>query len=301
MGLPDNCDRYLDRLPLSAERRANLSKQLAADGAAPMTALHRALAGDAGTGAAADLANPAYGSVAARLQLAFTQAPIAGQASPADAADRHQMPDISTDDIGRARIAIAPPLQRTPIVAHPWGTLNPLVRWIETANKQFDLRPRAKQRRHKKPARSTELPQPEPLPVAEVDSHDQHKSKSRGNLRRIVLLLLMLAQTAMATYFMSAVLPYHGDKPLELVTLGLFALLFCWVSAGFWTAMAGFLVLMRGTDRYVISREEAAPGPIPASARTAIVMPICNEDVTRVFAGLRATYESVAASGDAGR
>ena len=27
----------------------------------------------------------------------------------------------------------------------------------------------------------------------------------------------------MATYFMSAVLPYHGDKPLELVTLGLFA------------------------------------------------------------------------------
>ncbi|AMO94490.1 glucans biosynthesis glucosyltransferase H domain protein [Collimonas fungivorans] len=257
MDLPDNCDRYLDRLPLSAERRANLSKQLAAAGDAPMATLHQALAGAAGAGAATDLANPAYASVAARLQLAFTQAPITGQAEPAGP---HQMADISTDDSGRARIAIAPPLQRTPIVAHPWGTLNPLVRWIETANKQFDLRPRAKQRRHKKPARSTELPQPEPLPVAEVDSHDQHKSKSRGNLRRIVLLLLMLAQTAMATYFMSAVLPYHGDKPLELVTLGLFALLFCWVSAGFWTAMAGFLVLMRGTDRYVISREEAARG-----------------------------------------
>lgn len=27
-------------------------------------------------------------------------------------------------------------------------------------------------------------------------------------------------------------------------------------------------------------------------------MPICNEDVTRVFAGLRATYESVQASGE---
>lgn len=27
-------------------------------------------------------------------------------------------------------------------------------------------------------------------------------------------------------------------------------------------------------------------------------MPICNEDVARVFAGLRATYESVAATGD---
>ena len=32
-------------------------------------------------------------------------------------------------------------------------------------------------------------------------------------------------------------------------------------------------------------------------ARTAIIMPICNEDVATVFAGLRATCESVAATG----
>ncbi|AIY42496.1 Glucans biosynthesis glucosyltransferase H [Collimonas arenae] len=291
--LPETSERYLDRLPLSAERRAALSAQLRAAGDTSLTALHHALAADgivAGDDALAQT-NPAYASVAARLQLTFSDTPSAVQA----------LPEISTDASGRSRIEIAPPLHRTPIVAHPWGTLNPLVRWIETANSKFDLRPRAKQRRHKKTVRSTALPQPEPLPVAEADSQDQHRSKSRGNLRRIVLLMLMLAQTAMATYFMSAVLPYHGDKPLELVTLGLFALLFCWVSAGFWTAMAGFLVLMRGSDRYVISREDAAPGPIPASARTAIVMPICNEDVTRVFAGLRATYESVAASGELDR
>ena len=35
-------------------------------------------------------------------------------------------------------------------------------------------------------------------------------------------------------------------------------------------------------------------------ARTAIIMPICNEDVATVFAGLRATCESVAATGNAG-
>lgn len=34
-------------------------------------------------------------------------------------------------------------------------------------------------------------------------------------------------------------------------------------------------------------------------ARTAIIMPICNEDVATVFAGLRATCESVAATGHA--
>ena len=39
---------------------------------------------------------------------------------------------------------------------------------------------------------------------------------------------------------------------------------------------------------------------LDADARTAIIMPICNEDVRTVFAGLRATCESVAATGHAG-
>ena len=51
----------------------------------------------------------------------------------------------------------------------------------------------------------------------------------------------------------------------------------------------------------------ATPSPPPLGtrhrfaddARTAIVMPICNEDVARVFAGLRATYESLARTGAA--
>ncbi|MGH8663110.1 MAG: glucans biosynthesis glucosyltransferase MdoH, partial [Burkholderiales bacterium] len=46
---------------------------------------------------------------------------------------------------------------------------------------------------------------------------------------------------------------------------------------------------------HLISRSAvSADAVLPAAARTAIVMPICNEDVRRVFAGLRATYESVA-------
>ncbi|MFC5474929.1 glucans biosynthesis glucosyltransferase MdoH [Paraherbaspirillum soli] len=290
---PTNCNRYLDRLPLTPEQRTALSARCDAAADAPLAALHQALAENAATAAGAALpdVSPAYGSVAARLQLGF--------GLPNTEADQSG-PAISTDACGRTRVQIAPPLKRTPIVAHPWGTLNPLVRWVDRANKKFDLRPLTTPRRHKKQLRSSAGAQalPEPQTPAASDSQDHHKSTLRGNMRRIVLLILMLAQTALASYFMSAVLPYHGAKPLEMVTLGLFALLFCWVSAGFWTAMAGFLVLMRGTDRYVISREDAAPGPIAADARTAIVMPICNEDVTRVFAGLRATYESVANSGE---
>ena len=67
----------------------------------------------------------------------------------------------------------------------------------------------------------------------------------------------------------------------------LFAVLFGWVSAGFWTALAGFLLLARGRDRYRdFAAQRGARRPIRADARTAIVMPICNEDVARVFAGL---------------
>lgn len=118
-----------------------------------------------------------------------------------------------------------------------------------------------------------------------------------GNLRRLTLLSLMLLQTALATMSMARVLPYQGQQPLEIVALALFALLFCWISAGFWTALAGFLVLWRGGDRFAVSSQDARTGPIDAAARTAMVMPVCNEDVARVIAGLRATHESIRQAG----
>jgi membrane glycosyltransferase len=64
--------------------------------------------------------------------------------------------------------------------------------------------------------------------------------------------------------------------------------------------LRGFVLLVLRGDRHSITRS-LAPGlplsEISAKARTAIVMPICNEDVPRVFAGLRATYESLARTG----
>jgi len=78
----------------------------------------------------------------------------------------------------------------------------------------------------------------------------------------------------------------------------LFAILFCWVSAGFWTAIMGFWELLVSKDRYHISGKNLSSAPLDSSARTAIVMPICNEDTTRVFAGLKATYESLKSSSE---
>ena len=58
------------------------------------------------------------------------------------------------------------------------------------------------------------------------------------------------------------------------------------------------MVQLVGGDRHAISRTAAPDAPIAGEARTAIIMPICNEDVNRVFAGLRASYASLARSGD---
>ena len=117
-------------------------------------------------------------------------------------------------------------------------------------------------------------------------------------VRRALLAVLVLAQTGGFAYGMAtSVLPYHGEQPLELAMLGLSAILFAWVSLGFWTAVTGFVLLCCGRDRYAITRSVSPGTALPPDARTAIIMPIRNEHVARVFAGLRATYESVAAVG----
>ncbi|HET7793624.1 MAG TPA: glucan biosynthesis glucosyltransferase H, partial [Rhizobacter sp.] len=114
--------------------------------------------------------------------------------------------------------------------------------------------------------------------------------------RRRALLALVALSAAGATALLDNVLPAQEAVWLRTLQIGLYALLVAWVSAGFFTAMMGFWVLWRG-DPHAMSAARAGHAPIDANARTAIVMPICNEDVPRVFAGLRATYESLAQTG----
>jgi membrane glycosyltransferase len=108
-----------------------------------------------------------------------------------------------------------------------------------------------------------------------------------GRRRRFILAFLVLVPTVIASGFMLQVLPYQGRTPLEVLVALLFGALFGWISIGFWTAFAGFALLLRGGDRYLITRTDAeGAGPIDPAARTAIVMPICEEPVQRVFTGV---------------
>jgi membrane glycosyltransferase len=90
-------------------------------------------------------------------------------------------------------------------------------------------------------------------------------------------------------------LPAGTHPTLRIAQVALYTLLFAWVTAGFTTAMMGVIVQWRG-DRHALSAASVANRPVPMDARTAIVMPICNENVSTVFAGLAATCESLAAT-----
>ena len=88
-----------------------------------------------------------------------------------------------------------------------------------------------------------------------------------------------------------------------LASAGLF-LLFIVLQApvvyGFVLSCTGWWILRRGGDPVRINRT-LPPGEIPDRLpRTAIVMPIYNEDVGRVFQGLRVIYESLKATNHGG-
>jgi membrane glycosyltransferase len=125
-----------------------------------------------------------------------------------------------------------------------------------------------------------------------------------ARLRRRGLLVAVLLATAAATAVLARTQPLQGQGGLQALQIGLFALLFAWVCAGCLTALMGFGVLLRG-DRHTLSLAALSrtgghgPATLGADARTALIMPICNEDVATVFAGLRATCESLVAAGGA--
>ncbi len=170
-----------------------------------------------------------------------------------------------TRPIAPALLLPQPPIQRASMVATPWAG-HPLLRSLR---------------------RLAGFRAPNPRPA-----HDERPLM----LRRVALLMLVALGAFVGTDYMAEVLPRHGSTWLEQGLLVLFGVLFAWISAGFWTGLMGAWVLLVGHDRNAVTRGLDPCAPINAGARTAIVMPICNEDVRTVFAGLRATWESLAAT-----
>lgn len=84
----------------------------------------------------------------------------------------------------------------------------------------------------------------------------------------------------------------QGFGPVEIVALALFSILFAWVAFGFVSAVAGFAV--RLNERKGASRDR--PQPI-LFTRTAILLPVYNEDPGRVLAAVQAMTEELSERG----
>jgi membrane glycosyltransferase len=114
----------------------------------------------------------------------------------------------------------------------------------------------------------------------------------RLNRRRFLFFSTIFGFTSLATWFMADLLWRGGITGLELTVLALFVVLFAHIAAGFCTALVGFYVINRGGDSSRITATIGADEDA-SLASTAVVMPVFNEDVSRVFEGLRVVYRSV--------
>jgi len=109
--------------------------------------------------------------------------------------------------------------------------------------------------------------------------------------RRIIFCILILLPSLIASSYMAEVLPQKGTTFLEIVLIIFFFLLITWISVGFWTAMSGFYLHLKRYDRYHLNEDPHVE--INNDCRTAILFPICNENVMRVFAGVYSVFMSL--------
>jgi len=119
-----------------------------------------------------------------------------------------------------------------------------------------------------------------------------------ARVRRILLLALILITSVIASGHMADILPHGGSTRIELAIVIVFTTLFAWISIGFWEAMAGLWTLARRVDRFSITLGVEGDLSLEGSgARTAILIPVANEEAERVFAGIKATYQSLEKTG----
>ncbi|MCF3649450.1 glucans biosynthesis glucosyltransferase MdoH [Synoicihabitans lomoniglobus] len=118
----------------------------------------------------------------------------------------------------------------------------------------------------------------------------------RPGFKRAVFYLLILTLTAVATVLFGNLLHRAGVGAEYHALTVLFGLLFWGIAAGAVHAIFGFGCRLRPP---VAVREKSREDPAPERGKTVVVLPIFNEDPSRVFAGLEAIYRSLARTDEA--
>ncbi len=117
-----------------------------------------------------------------------------------------------------------------------------------------------------------------------------------GRRRRLALLFLMAAPSIISARILYTMLPAQGLLGLNLLVAILFAVLFSWISVGFWSSLAGMIVLLKRYDRFKVTLN-LGETRVPDTFKTALLFPVYHEDMKKVTEGVRATLASLAARG----
>ena len=116
------------------------------------------------------------------------------------------------------------------------------------------------------------------------------RSKAATRLARLFVFGGALLLTGYGTYEMYQVVSVSRTTILQWALVALFTVNFSWIAVAFTSALLGFLTLLR---------QPRTTPPVPSSLdqRTAIVMPVYNEQTARTYAALEAIYEEIEATG----
>jgi membrane glycosyltransferase len=124
-------------------------------------------------------------------------------------------------------------------------------------------------------------------------------SAAQARVRRATFFSFVFLGTVIGVWLMYLMLNEGGLQWYEIALLMVFLPLYYQLNVGFWTALIGVWMMNRPKpdplDLFRTISQEDADTPLTAS--TGIIVPVFNEDVTRVFEGVRSVYDSLEKTG----
>ena len=133
-----------------------------------------------------------------------------------------------------------------------------------------------------------------------TDTQNDSSYRSMMRRRRITMASLVVLTIAVVVAGLARILGADGFTWVEAIMLVLFAANTPWIVLGFWNSAIGLYVLHLaegGISRVVPLNMPSAK--LPISARTAIIMPVFDEDPERVFRHLQTVVDTMDATGEA--
>jgi membrane glycosyltransferase len=119
--------------------------------------------------------------------------------------------------------------------------------------------------------------------------------------RRALLFVLVVGTAAAGTALVLPVVSARGPDVLRFIFVPIFVMLFAWAALSFWSGVFGFVLGVLRLHPVSLRRQGPADAALPPlTQRTAILMPVYNEEPSEVFARLHSVYRSVEATGQLG-